>query len=170
MRYVLSGLQSTPYPITHSEQETVYKEYMHLIHGEHKQIKKPHRNDFIGPQSIALQQKHLYKTNDVNILKNYMVTEKADGERTLLYVSNSGKIYMINQNMKVIFTGTETKEKSCLNSILDGEFLLTGKHGQLLFMFAAFDIYYIGSRKEPHIRNLASVSYTHLTLPTSDLV
>ena len=40
-----------------------------------------------------------------NINKPYTVTDKADGERKLLFISNVGKIYLIDTNMKIQFTG-----------------------------------------------------------------
>lgn len=164
IRMVLSGLQDTPYPIAYSEQEHIYVEYMTLIHGREKsfQQKKPETNDFIGPQSIALQQFNLFKDDDLtttpqkkSVISNYMVTEKADGNRSLLYISKVGKIYMINSRMKIIFTGSKTMEKKCFNSLLDGEFIMTGKDKKILFLYAAFDIYYIGSRKDPNVRSFA---------------
>jgi hypothetical protein len=160
IRMVLSGLQETPYPISYPEQEEVYKEYMDLLHGQDN-ANAPHRkrrfpnpmsSDFVGPQSITLQKTHLLKETENNILSNYMVTEKADGQRALLYISKTGKIYMIKGNMKIVFTGSITTEQKCFNSVLDGEFILSGKNNKLLFLYAAFDIYYIGSRKDPHVR------------------
>ena len=43
-----------------------------------------------------------------NIRKNFTVTDKADGERRLMYISSNGKIYLINTNMKLLFTGCKT--------------------------------------------------------------
>ena len=40
-----------------------------------------------------------------NINKPYTVTDKADGDRKLLYIANDGKMYLIDTNMKVQFTG-----------------------------------------------------------------
>ena len=160
IRMVLSGLQETPYPISYPEQEDIYKEYMDLLHGEDNE-QAPHRKrrtqnpitaDFVGPQSVTLQKTHILKETENNILTNYMVTEKADGQRALLYISKTGKIYMIKGNMKIVFTGSKTTEQKCFNSLLDGEFILSGKHNKMLFLYAAFDIYYIGSRKDPHVR------------------
>ena len=57
----------------------------------------------------------------------YCVTEKADGDRHLLYINSTGKIYLINMNMTVIFTGAKTMEEKCFNSLLDGELILHDK-------------------------------------------
>ena len=62
---------------------------------------------------------------------------------------------MIDSSMKVKFTGSITKEKTCFDSLLDGEFIMYGKNKTMLYMFAAFDIYYIGGRnKLAHVRDL----------------
>ena len=162
IRTVLSGLQETPYPVSFTEQDSIVQEYMTLLHGDannapHKKNTRftPHSGHFIGPQSVTLQKSHLNPETQHNIHMGYMVTEKADGQRALLYISNIGKIYMIKSSMKVVFTGMKTDEKQCFNSLLDGEFILSGKQNQMLFLYAAFDIYYIGSRKHPDVRPFA---------------
>jgi len=164
IRFVLSGLQQTPYPISYNEQEEVVEDYMERMFGESwKETKKP-RPFFIGPNSVTLQLENVVANDEedsslnsslIKIHENYAVTEKADGLRSLLYVSKKGKLYMIDSSMKVKFTGCFTKEKTCFDSILDGEFIMYGKNKTLLYMFAAFDIYYIGGRnKLAHVRDL----------------
>lgn len=163
IRFVLSGLQETPYPISYGEQEEVLEDYMERLFGESwKETKKP-RPFFIGPSSFTLQLENVVKDDEdstlnsslVKITDQYTVTEKADGLRSLLYVSKKGKIYMIDNTMKVKFTGSITKEKTCFDSVLDGEFIMYGKDKTLLFLFAAFDIYYVGGRnKLANVREL----------------
>ena len=46
------------------------------------------------------------ESNIPNLRNNYTVTDKADGDRKLLYIHESGKIYLITTNMKIEFTGT----------------------------------------------------------------
>jgi len=62
-----------------------------------------------------------------NIRNNYTVTEKADGDRHLLFINSNGMIYLINTNMNVIFTGAMTKNKDYFNSLLDGELIINDK-------------------------------------------
>ena len=161
IRVVLSGLQETPYPIPYSEQQAVIEDYMSRIHGEVWRKEQKPRPYFIGPQSVSLQQEHLFQhdtttSTQLSILEGYTVTEKADGIRALLYISKTGRVYMISNNLKVMFTGSITKEKSCWDSLLDGEFIMYGKppNEERLFLFAAFDIYYYGMGKESHVRAL----------------
>ena len=169
IRVVLSGLQGTPYPIAYSEQDAILKEYMLCIHNSHEkseeELEEEVRNIrpyFLGPSSKTLQMSHvLPNQNPVipSILSNYTVTEKADGERALLYISKKGKLYMIQTNLKIVFTGAMTEKKEYFDSLIDGEYIAYGKREAadrvFLHLFAAFDIYFIGSRKITSVRELA---------------
>ena len=58
----------------------------------------------------------------------YKITEKADGERYIMYIDKTGIIYLINDNNNIILTGLKLdlnidKHKSYINSILDGVYL-----------------------------------------------
>ena len=81
-----------------------------------------------------------------NIRKDYTVTDKADGDRHLLYVHTNGHIYLINTNMKVIFTGAKTTNKECFNMLIDGELITHDKNREFINLYAAFDIYYYTNR------------------------
>lgn len=150
IRIVLSALQDTNYPISYHEQQQVIQSYMKLIHGDDYQFTRINNNDFIGPSSYTLQLENVIKETEgsliPNIRKNYTVTDKADGDRKLLYISDNGRIYMIDTNMNVIFTGTMTDEKTLHNSLLDGEHIKYNKHGKFINLYAAFDIYYINKK------------------------
>ena len=161
IRIVLSGLQESKYPISYSEQDHILHAYMRLIRGEDYQMKRIFPKDFIGPGSFTLQLENIIESkedsNIVNVRNNYCVTEKADGERKLLYISDNGKIYLIDTNMRVIFTGSKTNEKTIFNSLLDGEHIREDKHGKYLNLFAGFDIYYVNGksiREYPFIKYL----------------
>jgi hypothetical protein len=82
-------------------------------------------------------------SNVPNIRKDFVVTDKADGERNLLFISSKGKIYLINTNMQVIFTGAKTINKEIFNTLLDGELIGNDKFGKFINLYAAFDIYYL---------------------------
>jgi len=148
IKYVLMGLQSTNYPVSIVEQKTALQSYMKLLYGESYDVEKRiYPKNFIGPSSYTLQIENIIPVDDnlnvPNIRRNYVVTDKADGERHLMYISNSGKIYLINTNMNVIFTGVITDEKAMFNSLFDGELILHNKSGQFINLFAVFDVYYI---------------------------
>jgi mRNA (guanine-N7-)-methyltransferase len=129
---------------------------------EHDQGKFVNSRNFIGPNSITLQIINIAQidenSNEPNIRKNFVVTEKADGERHLMYISDEGKIYLINTNMDVLFTGAKTNNKECFNTLIDGELISHDKNGNFINLYAAFDIYYV---KKQDIR-----SYTFMLLET----
>ena len=64
-----------------------------------------------------------------NIRKNYTVTDKADGDRKLMYINAKGLIYLIDTNMNVVFTGAKTENEDLLESLLDGEHIKNSKTG-----------------------------------------
>ena len=170
IRTVLSGLQGTRFPVSYQEQADVLQEYMAVVHGDllkkeddkdkrtAKEIldeikKNPRRvfsSDFIGPSSFTLQLENIVIPSEThtapNICQNYTVTDKADGERRLLYVSENGNIYLIDTNMNVIYTGTRTTEKTLFYSLLDGEHIKHDRNGQYINLFAAFDLYYVNKK------------------------
>jgi hypothetical protein len=161
IRIVLSGIQGSNYPIAFSERDRTLQQYMLLLHGEeyakdlvNKEGKFNRRilpRDFAGPSSNTLQLENIQplpetgepETNIPNIRKGYTVTDKADGERRLLYIGTTGRIYMIDTNMQVIFTGSFTRDKELYNSLIDGEYIPFGKDGSMIHLYAAFDVYYI---------------------------
>jgi len=176
IRIVLSGLQGTKYPISYQEQSDILQEYMAVVHGDllettkdnpdpkmapprtEKEIlneikQNPRRittSDFIGPSSFTLQIGNIIPTNDKyttpNIRENFTVTDKADGERKLLYVSSEGNIYLIDTNMNVINTGTRTSDKTLFFSIVDGEHIKHDRNNKYINLYAAFDLYYVNKR------------------------
>ena len=160
IRIILSGLQESKYPIPYSEQEHVLHSYMRMVRGEDYQVKRVYPKDFIGPGSFTLQLENIIApiedSSIVNIRNNYCVTEKADGDRKLLYISNNGKIYLIDTNMNVIFTGSKTNEKTIFNSLLDGEHIREDKHDKYLNMFAGFDLYYVNGKS---VREYPFINY-----------
>ena len=159
VKNILCGLQKTNYPISYPEQKSTLQSYHKLLF-EEEYIKtgqtyvpkeRIYSSDFIGPSLVTLGVQNIAPLNPDIIVPNitepfaYCVTEKADGDRHLLYVNHVGKIYLINMNMNVIFTGAKTKEDKCFNSLLDGELILHNKKNQFINTFAAFDIYYVNN-------------------------
>ena len=191
MRLVMAGGQGTNYPISLPEQKGVLESYMRLIHGnEWEPTGRIYPQKFIGPSPTTLQVANVTPpnedTNIPNVRTNYTVTEKADGERKLLYISGSGKLYLIDTNMNVQFTGAVTQTESLFNSLLDGEHILHSKNGQFINLYAAFDIYYDGGEdmreapfipasddEDPRESRLPTLARTvHLSLrgPTKDAI
>lgn len=147
IRIILSGLQGTNYPISYIETDDVLYQYMRVVKGDEYQRGRILTRDFIGPSSTTLQMENIMQVDEnsrvPNIRQHYTVTDKADGERRLLFINSTGGIYMIDTNMGVIFTGAKVQDKALFESILDGEFIKYDKNGQVVNLYAAFDIYFI---------------------------
>ena len=152
IRVVLSGIQGTNYPIPTSEKESVLESYTKILYGDdEKQQSINHRfKPFIGPSSVTLQMENIIEPVEGSIVPNirshYTVTDKADGDRALLFVNDTGLIYFIDKNMNVMFTGCRTDEKTCFNSILDGEHIKYNKAKLFINLYAAFDVYFINGK------------------------
>ena len=59
IKYVLSGLQESNYPIGYTETNSVLREYMKLIHGREMDTRRIYPGNFIGPSSKTLQFMHI---------------------------------------------------------------------------------------------------------------
>jgi hypothetical protein len=165
IKIILSGLQKTNYPISYVEQKVTLNDYMKLVHNIDENKKNEpyvtkerfYPSEFIGPSSKTLQIKNISEPSpDVNVPNiripySYCVTDKADGDRHLLFINQFGKIYLINTNMNVIFSGAQTLNEDCFNTILDGELIMHDKNDKYINTFAAFDIYIT---RENDIRHL----------------
>ena len=153
IKYILSGLQGTNYPVSYGEQNMVLQDYMKLLWGkDYKEGGRITTKNFVGPSSYTLQRENITPIEEgtestiPNIRQNFSVTDKADGERKLLYIHPTGKIYMINTNMHLQFTGAITKNKDIVNTIIDGEHVLHNKYKKFINLYMAFDIYYINGK------------------------
>ena len=168
VKYVLAGLQETNYPVPYSEQRLILYEYMELLwHPQDKDRDRDRDRDrtltgrdlekaiqqvrvtpknFVGPSSYTLELPNIMPVNAdsevPNIRTQYTVTDKADGDRKLLYIApETGKIYLINTNMAVQFTGAVTRNKELFNTLLDGEHILYNKERKFINLYTAFDLY-----------------------------
>jgi hypothetical protein len=149
--HVLSGLQQTNFPtsVTHNE----------LIFNKYKSILKTDILKFAGPSSKTLQLSNLIKDvvgdkEHVSVCSDFSVTDKADGDRKLLFIVNKS-IYMITSTLKLQYTGVILNNNSLDNTIFDGEHILHDKHGNYINLYAAFDMYYL---KGNSIRHLPFIS------------
>jgi hypothetical protein len=169
IRIIMCGIQNTNYPVSYKEKSDILEKYFHLFH-DPTVTRKITSKDFIGPSSYTLEMENIVDSNEnniPNIRNNYTVTDKADGDRKLLYVSEDGKLYLIDTNMKVNFTGAKTSEKKLFNSLLDGEHILYDKNGKFLNMYAAFDIYY---KHEESVRELEFINIDDETVENPEPV
>ena len=149
IKFVCSGIQSSNFPISAREQHAIGYEYYSL----HTKIDidrfTPTSNMFIGPSSYTLQKINMVDTPDNTapcILRDFSVTDKADGDRKMLFIAGNSKIYFITSNMRIQYTGAMCKEKELLGLLIDGEHILYDKKKKYINLYAAFDIYFISGR------------------------
>ena len=126
---------------------------MHARELEHERDRKTpavilRPKHFIGPSSYTLQMQNIRPIDPdskvPNIRLNYSVTEKADGQRKLLFIApKTGHVYLIDMNMNVQFTGAVSLNSKLYNSLLDGEHILHNKSGDFINVFLAFDVYFV---------------------------
>lgn len=107
------------------------------------------RSQFIGPQPVTLELQNVARDNiEVNtILSGYTVTDKADGERCMLFVAKNGKCYLISNTMNVIPLGVSIPlEKNYGQTLLDGEWITRNASGMETKVYAIFDVYYANKK------------------------
>ena len=105
--FALRGLQQSYYPISLTEMNDVRAEYK-------KQITT---GSFIGPNLVTLQEDNLHGT--MTIYKKHAVTEKADGERKLLFVCKQKIYFLVGTSLQVQWTGSTVEGYN--GTLLDGE-------------------------------------------------
>jgi hypothetical protein len=153
---VLCGLQNSNFPVSYVEQDRVLSSYMQLIYTEkfpEQYMGRPLQStDFFGPSSDTLLVENLWANTKINVLSKYSVTDKADGDRKLLFVwpvePNLAKLYLIDTNLNATYTGQTTTHKELFYLLLDGEHILYDRLGHFLNQYAAFDIYFMFQRKD----------------------
>ena len=151
IKTVLSALQGTNYPVSYAEQENALRDYLGITRGPGKHDARRLRSrDFVGPSSVSLELPNVAPldkdSRSPNIRLPYTVTDKADGIRKLLMIPRGGRVYLIDVNMKVQFTGMVCETKKLHGTIIDGEHVLHDKYGKFINHYLAFDIYYLGMK------------------------
>jgi len=116
----------------------------HMVHRKPKKY-------LVGPKPVSIELKNICNPpilGTPNVVDDYTVVEKTDGERHLLYIDPSGMVYMINNRFDIIYLKTTLSHYK--NTILDGEWVSDKS------LFALFDAYYINGedvRKYPLVPN-----------------
>jgi len=156
IKFVLSSLQDSPFPVKYSELDKVYNNYMKMVgklqgdnNKKKKKFDKPSKSgkDFIGPSSYTLQPINFVDDESIENVclqrDSFCVTDKADGERKMLFIDVNNKLYFINTNLEIQFTGIKIEGlANYANTLIDGEYITTNKYGVQISLYAAFDIYY----------------------------
>jgi hypothetical protein len=148
------ALYLSAYVLTQQQQQSIINSYHTLVKNDilvkayNKNQEKP---PLLTPKPVTLEKVNMLNPDEygvVSILSEYTVTEKADGERLLLYIDAYGKVYLINNTYRVVDTGLQAG-KEIFNSLIDGEYIACHKRkdSSTNSLYAAFDIYYYGGKK-----------------------
>ena len=145
---IIQGLYLSKIVLTKKHQAEILLKYKNLVNIVNKF--GPVDNEeviLLTPKPVALKRSNLDNPDNygvISILRGYTVTEKADGERMLLYIDDKGDAYTIDSSKRVEGTGIKGN-KEVLNSLIDCEFINCNKRidGVKRHLFAAFDIYYL---------------------------
>ncbi len=151
----------SPYIISKKQQQDVIANYSDLVskdivshYNYNNREKKPNDKTkpvLLTPKPVTLEKLNILEPNEytgISILSEYTVTEKADGERLLMFIDNAGAVYLIDNTYKVIDTGLRST-KELYNSLIDGEYISCEKRldKSNVGLYAAFDMYYCGGKK-----------------------
>ena len=128
----------------------VGKRKSEIILNEYKTLSEQNgpRVNFVGPQPVSMGKEMLNPDYPHNILRGYVVTDKADGIRAELFIDKNSDGYLITQKKQIIYTGLSFRGVgSC---ILDGEYITKDRKGKEIKLFMIFDIYYMDSGEYPN--------------------
>ena len=132
---IICQIKETKLLLSTPKQSSILKDYYSLT----KQTNRK-RHVFMAPQPVTLTMFGIYPENSINILNNYAVTEKADGQRYLLYIDKDKHGYFIDTKLQVIDSGVEFPD--CKGEwVLDGEYIRSDKDGTPIQLFMIFDVY-----------------------------
>lgn len=154
-------LEQNQTPLTLDQQRKVLIGYDSLV-DKVRNRKYNYDRYYLAPKPLTLEQIHLSDPGitygQLTILDGYAVTDKADGERMLLYVDDTGATYLINNAFEVRGTGIRANKKDIYNTLLDGEFLSPSKRLDKVRrdLFAIFDVYFVGGNSVMHLPLVSS--------------
>ena len=153
---ILQAIQGTFFILGIEEKRDILVEMRGLLGSE---------PDRFFPLAVDLKQENItrlplevYKSGNagINVRMDYLITEKADGARVLLYINKRGNCYLITRgdqanrgNNKILDVGLVIPDFS--NSVFDGEFITRTHSGEFCQNLYLFDAYFI---KGENITNL----------------
>ncbi|NDB60679.1 hypothetical protein EB001_19875, partial [bacterium] len=103
---------------------------------------KQYHKMFPGAKVSTLELDNLFKSEKKPyIFSDYTVTDKADGERYLLFIDRYNFVFFINDRMEVLRTDIQLAESEEIGStILDGELVVKIDQGVQVYHYYAFDM------------------------------
>lgn len=156
---IIQAMQSTFFILSNQERSDIHSEMVKVLKGEPRQY-FPKAVD-LKPENVAELPTDLMG-HMINVRVNYMVTEKADGERVLLFINSKGACYLVSMSGKILDIGVSMPDY--MNSLYDGEFITRTHKGELcqnVYLFDAYIIRGINICKQPFTTGSDS-RYSHL--------
>lgn len=136
MTYAQNGLTIT----TSDDVSTVTSQYAGLVYPNTPFDKND--NLFIGMDVVAFNHSGFYTIDSEQ--SPYSVTDKADGERYMLYIADNSQMYLINNRMEIKHTGCSVSTAVMNGSLFDGE-LVVNRNDPSVNTYLIFDcLYYKG--------------------------
>ena len=150
------ALHLNSFIISKDQQLNVIKDYGNLVKNDINTRRfDDNKPPLLTPKPFTLERMNMLNPSDFengygisSILSEYTVTEKADGERLLMYINNTGGVYLINNSHQVIDTGLKSPSE-LYNSLIDGEYITCNKRtdNASIGLYASFDMYYCNGKK-----------------------
>ena len=123
--------------LSKTDRDDILDDYFKLTNQLH--VKNEYRRLMV-PQPVTITKDNVNINVQGSIISNYLVTEKADGDRYILFVNKLNNGYLINSKFEIIDIGIEFSEVQG-ECILDGEYITKDKDKKPIHLFMIFDIY-----------------------------
>ena len=139
MSWMLQGLQRSYVLVSTRGSRAILDSIQGIFKDRSRGFKYP------GPQPATLERQNIDAVGEPGVpnlrtmVGGYNVTDKADGLRTLLFVSENGRIFLVDGGGRVYATGIEA-EKELAGLVLDGEWIRRDRKGSVVSHYYAFDV------------------------------
>ena len=103
---------------------------------------------FVGPSTISLEMNNIVPLKVIMFLLKILIIHilllrKQMAKEKLLFIASNKKVYLIDINLNIQFTGMICQNTDYLNTIIDGEHVLYDKNGNYINYYLCFDIYWL---------------------------
>ena len=141
----LCALRGTSAPVSETDIAKIMTSYDSVVGTRDSRSRD--RFSLVGPQPVTLTPANLQRPGPgiVSVMEGYTVTDKADGERRLLFVAD-GSAVLIDSRKNIVRAYVDVP-KHLDGTVIDGELVTKAKvSGTEMRLFAAFDAYWVSGR------------------------
>lgn len=147
--YIIQIVNNSNYIIKNDEKTIIRTNYLNYIRNVFK------IDNFISPNPVSLSKDNLNPGNKINIMNNYSVTDKADGESRLVFIpffdetrpelqKYNKRVYLINNVLDIVYTGI-TLQYDIRLTILNGEYIQKDFTNKTVYDIYCYDAYVINN-------------------------